>query len=84
MRCPRHRRSGVEGGDVISPILKKYGKYDLLAFMNKYWKALVSYSAANISRIADESRALRLGFLAARVLEARRMSSSVCLSIPSR
>lgn len=38
-----------KGGDVISPILKKYGKYDLLAFMNKYWKALVSLSAAALA-----------------------------------
>lgn len=28
-----------KGGDVITPLLNKYGKYDLLAYMNKYWKS---------------------------------------------
>ncbi|KAL1411773.1 hypothetical protein Q8F55_002740 [Vanrija albida] len=27
------------GGDVITPILEKYGKFDLLAYINKYWKS---------------------------------------------
>ena len=27
------------GGDVITPTLEKWGKYDLLAFMSKYWKS---------------------------------------------
>lgn len=28
-----------EGGDVITPTLEKWGKYDLLAHMNKYFKS---------------------------------------------
>ncbi|WWD20934.1 hypothetical protein CI109_105412 [Kwoniella shandongensis] len=28
-----------EGGDVITPLLQKYGKWDLLAYMQKYWKS---------------------------------------------
>ncbi|OCF71019.1 hypothetical protein I204_08255 [Kwoniella mangroviensis CBS 8886] len=28
-----------QGGDVITPLLEKYGKYDLLAFMQKFWKS---------------------------------------------
>ncbi|WRT64480.1 uncharacterized protein IL334_001412 [Kwoniella shivajii] len=27
------------GGDIITPLLEKYGKYDLLAYMQKYWKS---------------------------------------------
>ncbi|OCF39256.1 hypothetical protein I317_06925 [Kwoniella heveanensis CBS 569] len=29
-----------EGGDIVTPLLQAYGKWDLLAYMNKYWKNL--------------------------------------------
>lgn len=28
-----------EGGDIVTSTLEKWGKYDLLAFMKKYWKS---------------------------------------------
>lgn len=28
-----------KGGDIITPLLNKYAKYDLLAYINKFWKS---------------------------------------------
>ncbi|WWC68247.1 uncharacterized protein I206_102170 [Kwoniella pini CBS 10737] len=28
-----------QGGDIITPLLQKYGKYDLLSYLEKYWKS---------------------------------------------
>jgi hypothetical protein len=62
-----------KGGDIVTPLLKKYGKYDLLAYMNKYWKSrnepgkCDGMVGARLRRWCDLTGAdLRLGFVAAR------------------
>lgn len=39
------------GGDIITPLLESVGKYDLLAYINKHWKSLVSVQSAAPQRI---------------------------------
>jgi hypothetical protein len=55
-----------EGGDIVTSTLEKWGKYDLLAFMKKYWKSRGDPGESYLSE--DESSRdvnSRLGSMAA-------------------
>lgn len=41
------------GGDIVTPLLQKLGKYDLLAFIQKYWKSQVSEGSIRHLRQGD-------------------------------
>jgi hypothetical protein len=49
-------------GDIIAPLLNKYGKYDLLAYMQKYWISQVGWAYCCLEIIVTGGRALRVGF----------------------